>query len=208
MFAVVLACTGTLPVRVRTNDPAAARALIAYLAAGERASFVVAYEFSRTRADGSQFPAQGYEARTASVYVTRLGDTLSAVGLGKSLECSRYNNTASCKERAETGSLPLSETALVAIEAAPYDVWRLADARIAGERAQCFALRSRSGARIPQLGLASEFCFDAQGVPLRRRVYTDVIDDWEATSVTHRFDLPALAPLLVGFEAAAPGLGK
>jgi hypothetical protein len=207
-FAAVVVFAHTPPPHLPENDPKAAAAVVAYITAGEHASYVVAYDFTRTRADGSKLPSRSYEARTPDVFVTRLGDTLSAVGLGKSFECSNFNGESACHERAQNTTLPDSEVVRIAIGAAPYNVWRIADATIAGEHAKCYALHSPTGAKIPQLGIASELCFDAQGVALRRRIFGDVIDGWEATSVVHRFDPGSLRPVLVGFEAAAPKLGK
>jgi hypothetical protein len=190
------------------NDPKAVSALVALLAAGEHTSYVVAYSFTRTRADGATLPSSSFEARTPQLYVTRLGDTLTAVGNGRSFDCDRFSGKANCVERASGTTLPQSEVWKVAIATAPYDVWRIADTTIAGERTRCFALHSHTGKLLPDVGAAAEICFDDQGVPLRRRRFGDALDDWEATTVVHRVDVASLHPLLVGFEAASPTLGK
>jgi hypothetical protein len=94
----------------------------------------------------------------------------------------------------------------VAVREGAYDVTKLANDKIAGERATCFRVRSHSGrVALPSLGADALLCFGADGIPLLTVVngaYS--IDAQRATRVQRRIDDAAMTKFLSDFGPAKP----
>ena len=195
---------------VAVRDPQAAREVIALMQAGEHATYVAEYAFTRADAAGHRFTATQYEARAASGVLTRDGTTLSIDWKGQGFDCVVADSKAGCLARAVANGLPESEVLRVAVNAGIYDVTRGADSTIAGEVARCFVIRAHQlNKQLPNdFGAETDACFDAQGVPLRTRRYTDQLNEREAVRVDRRVDATTLRPLLAGFDRTAPHIGR
>jgi len=205
IFVAIVSAPAPDPL-VSAGDPQAARDLVALMRAGEHATYVAQYTFTRIDLSHDHFTATQYEARAPEGELLRDGPNLTIDWKGKGLDCALVNGSASCAARAVASGLPESEVLRVAVDAGIYNVTRAPDATIAGEAARCFVVR----AAVPNRQLPNDFgtetdtCYDASGVPLRAQRYTDQLNELEAVRVVHRFDAAALQPLLAGFDRTAP----
>jgi hypothetical protein len=188
------------------HDPQAARELLALMRAGEHASYVAEYTFTRTLADGRELTSTTFEGHGPSGSLVRSGDSLTIDARGASYDCELVGDTPSCLKKAPTSALAPSEVMRVVIDAGDYDVTRRPGETIAGEHASCFAVTARTRARqLPELGPRTEMCLARDGVPLRNtRVEGTAQDERVARSVVRRWNRQAWAPALAGFETANP----
>ncbi len=195
---------------VAMRDPQAARDAIALMQAGEHATYVAEYAFTRADAAGHRFTATQFEARAAGGVLIRAGTTLTIDWKSRGFDCVLAGGKTGCLARAVATGLPESEVLRVAVGAGFYDVTRGADTTIAGEAARCFVIRAhRLDKQLPNdFGTETDACFDAQGVPLRTRRYTDQLNAREAVHVDHRFDAATLRPLLAGFDQTVPHIAQ
>jgi len=177
---------------------------IALTRAGEHATYVGRYVETLVRADGGRLPSTTYVARRKQVLATRSGTSLHVYLPDRSYACELAGTTPSCFDQPPAG-LPESEVLRVAVASGAYDVARAEGAQIAGEEAECFTMKAHGvNKRLPQFGAETDVCLASDGVPLRKRVYSDRLDALEAQHVDRRFDDGTLAPVLGGFEQAAP----
>ena len=182
----------------------AARELVALTRGGEHATYVGRYVETLVRADGGRLPSTTYVARRKQVLATRSGTSLHVYLPDRSYACELAGTTPSCFDQPPAG-LPESEVLRVAVASGAYDVARAEGAQIAGEEAECFTMKAHGvNKRLPQFGAETDVCLASDGVPLRKRVYSDRLDALEAQHVDRRFDDGTLAPVLGGFEQAAP----
>jgi hypothetical protein len=195
---------------IAVRDPQAARDAIALMHAGEHATYVAEYAFTRADAASRRFTATQYEARAPSGVLIRDGATLTIDWKGQGFDCVLADGKTGCLSRAVATGLPESEVLHVAVDDGFYDVTSAADATIAGEAARCFVIRAHQlNKQLPNdFGAETDACFDAQGVPLRTRRYTDQLDAREAVHVDHRFEAATLRPLLAGFDQTVPHIAQ
>ena len=191
------------------NDPRAAAELVALMARGEHVSYVAEYAFTRHEPSGATLPATTYYAQGPRSSLTRSAGTLTIDTASTSYNCQLVGAQASCFTSPAQHALPDSQVLAVAIKAAPYDVVQTHGASIAGEHAECFTVRAHDLRRqLPDFGRELDLCLAADGVPLRRRVVSQVTDESVAAQVVRRFDDAALRPVLAGFEQAAARNGR
>ena len=191
------------------RDPVAARDAIALMQAGEHATYVAEYAYTRADLHGRKYTSTEYDVRGPKGTLTRNGTSLAIDWNGQGSDCTMASAKPSCLARPVASGLPESEVLRVAVDAGIYDVTRAPDTTIAGEPARCFVIRAhRLDKQLPNdFGSESDMCFDARGVPLRFRRYTDELNGLEALGVGP-FDRAALAPVIAGFDRTAPQVGR
>ncbi len=191
-------------------DPGAARDLVTLMRAGERGSWSVDYEFTRTLAGGRVLRQAMQEARDPSLHVLRSGSVMSVVQGRRTYDCNATGKRLACTEAPATKLLAPSEVLRVAVSVGAYTVTRIPGAVIAGQRARCFRARTTGHGQLPDLGVEADMCLDAHGVSLRQRIVSDSgdVDERLAESVTEPVTTAAIRALARGFDpGAAPGPG-
>src|SRR5260221_338975 len=81
------------------RDPQAAFGLVALLRAGEHATYVAEYQFTRVRPDGQRFTATTLEAHGPNASINRSGEALTIETATKRYECQLVDAKAGCFER-------------------------------------------------------------------------------------------------------------
>jgi hypothetical protein len=213
--AVVVAALVLVPLAVfsatrdsdpATHDPKAAADLVARMRAGEQIDYVADYAFARRRAGGATLRSTMTIAHWHNAVYTRTGDTLDVAGAKHSYHCERAHGKGACFEVATERTLPPSAVIDVAVGQGAYAVSRLSDARIAGERAKCFRIRSTSGrVALPDLGADTLLCLTLDGIPLSSIVDgARSVDTQTATSVQRAPDDAAITRFLADFDTPNP----
>lgn len=186
------------------NDPAAAAELVARIRAGDTVSYVAAYSFTRTRADGAKLPpVTTYEARGRGVAVHRAGTSLIVDRPNNRVECELVDTGPTCYRRPAGKDLSDADIVRIAVDAGAYGVRSTGHTTVAGERADCFTVRPIDDHWLDGLGRTTEECLAGDGVPLRT-VRTGIanVDEQTATQVVRQFDAATLRDAVAGFERA------
>jgi hypothetical protein len=191
----------TVVLEVARPDPGAAQQLERLMRAGESGSWSVKYEFTRTLADGRVMRQSMQEARDATLHVLRSGSALNLDRGDRSYICNLAGSRFACTQSVAATALPPSEVLRVAVSAGAYSVTRAAAASIAAVRVRCFRVLATGHGQLPDLGLETDLCYTASGVPLQQRIVraSGGIDERVAVSVaTHVTErtIEAMAPEL------------
>ena len=170
---------------VDTRDPAAAGDLVALMRAGEHGSWVVNFDFTRTLANGSVLRERASEGRSGRLHVLVSGPSMTIDTGAKSYACAVAAELSGCRQSTVGTTLPASEVLRIAIDAGAYDVVRRPDTTIAGHPARCFRVRATGQGGLPDIGVETDRCFGAGGIPLRISVVRPpgIVDRQIATSV-------------------------
>jgi hypothetical protein len=204
--AAVMLCTVAIaresPPPRRLRDPRAARDLVALMRAGERGSWLVRFDFSRTLANGRELRQPMSEARDPGLHVLISGSAMTVERGSSSYDCNLVGSQSSCTESTTGSVLPASEVLRVAVAAGAYDVSRSPAVSIAGERAECFRVVGVSG-QLPDLGTETDMCLSSDGIPLSQRVVrtTGDVDERVASSVDRHATTRAIEALEQSFAA-------
>jgi hypothetical protein len=187
-----------------THDAAAADALVAQMRSGEQSDAVLEYTFTRTRGDdGRSLSSPLTEVRYGEAAMSQANDSLTIQLPTVAYRCQRVDDGASCYKRDERAPVPVSTLLRTAVDSGAYDVTRAPAVEVAGERAECFVVRSRVSGEIPGLGHTFTTCLAPGGIPLRTQVEAvNSTDTWEAVSVRRDIDRAAVQQALPGFEQA------
>jgi len=171
--------------QVAARGPDAARQLEQLMRAGELGSWSVTYAFTRTLADGRVLRQPEQEARDPSIHVLRSGSVMTVDRGAHSYDCNLTGTRFACTESAAGTALPPSEVLRVAVSVGAYDVTDVSPINIAGAPARCFRVLATGHGQLPDLGLETDMCFSAAGVPLLQRVVraSGDIDERVARSV-------------------------
>jgi len=187
------------------GDPVAARELVALMRAGERGSWSVKYEFTRTLAGGRALRQSMQEARDPSMHVLRSGSAMTVDQGRRSYDCNLADGRPACTESAAAKVLPPSEVVRVAVSMGAYAVAAAAGATIAGERVRCFRVLATGRGQLPDLGVETDLCLAAGGVALRQRIVraTGDVDERLAQTVSDRVTTAAVRAVARGFDPGA-----
>ncbi len=208
LAGVALLCTAGVahgpvpPPRIGENDAGAARELVALARAGERASWSAAYDFVRTLASGRTMRQAMREARNDTLHVLLSGSSMTIESRNRAYDCTLVRNRSGCTASATGAVLPESEVLRVAVAAGAYGVTRGASETIAGERARCFRVLATGHGGLPDIGVETDLCLAADGVPLRERVVraTGDVDQRIARSVSRRVTTASIEALARSFD--------
>jgi hypothetical protein len=189
--AIVLLCTVRLarapaPAAVVARpDPAAARELVASMRAGEGASWLATYDFTRTLPNGSTLRQQMREGRTPALHVLASGTAMTVERGNHTYVCNLVNDRSSCDPTPGSRALPPSEVLRVAIAVGAYGVSRLPARTIAGQPTSCFRVFAVGSGALPDLGSDTDMCLFTDGVPASQRVVrtTGAVDERVAIAV-------------------------
>jgi len=209
--AIALSCTAAAvrspaPVAAARRDPAAARELVARMRAGERASWLATYDFTRTLADGRVLRQTMREGRKNSLHVLMSGSAMTVERGNRTFECNLVTGQSSCHATPGGRSLPASEVLRVAVAVGAYDVTVLPSETIADEDARCFRVRATGSGQLTDLGTETDLCLFDDGVPARQRVErsTGAIDQRDAHTVKRGVSTAAIDALERSFAPGAP----
>jgi hypothetical protein len=155
---------------VNRTDPTAARELLTLMRAGERGSWSVKYDFTRTLAGGRTLRQSMQEARVASLHVLRSGSVMTVDQGKRSFNCNLVEGRPACTESAAGTALAPSEVLRVAVSVGAYTVVKDAGATIAGEQARCFRVLATGHGQLPDLGIEADLCLAPNGVSLSQRI--------------------------------------
>lgn len=173
------------PAELFANDPAAQRDLLALVAAGERAAYLVEYTSARVLAAGESRAERMVEARLPPRRVV-VASTTAVVDIGDDrTRCTATDVGAQCLPEERPSTLAASEVYRTALDEGIYAVRETGGRNIAGEEARCFELAAVRGL-LPDLGLIGERCFAADGIPLATRVADALVDDRRTALVVRR----------------------
>jgi hypothetical protein len=209
--AIVLACTvgvarapAPAPV-VNRPDPAAARELVALMRAGEGASWLVTYDFTRTLPSGSTLRQVMREGRTPALHVLYSGTAMTVDRGSQTYVCNLVDDRSSCDATPGGRALPASEVLRVAVSVGAYAVRRLPERLISGQPSGCFRVFATGSATLPDLGTDTDMCLFADGVPSSQRISrtTGVVDERVARSVKRGVPTSAIEALERSFGPAA-----
>jgi hypothetical protein len=186
-------------------DPAAARELLTLMRAGERGSWSVTYDFTRTLAGGRTLRQSMQEARVSSLHVLRSGSVMTVEQGTRSFNCNLVARRPACTESAAGTALPPSEVLRVAVSVGAYTVAEDAGATIAGERARCFRVLAAGRGQLPDLGIEADLCLTANGVSLRQRIVraSGDTDERRARVVAAPVTRAAVRDVARGFDPSA-----
>jgi hypothetical protein len=205
--AIALVCTvgiarspGPAPV-VNRPDPAAARELVALMRAGEGASWLATYDFTRTLANGSELRQVMREGRTPSLHVLYSGSAMTVERGNQTYVCNLVDDHSSCDATPGGRALPASEVLRVAVSVGAYAVHRLPGRVIAGQPAHCFRVFATGAATLPDLGSDTDTCLFTDGVPASQRIVrtTGAVDERVARSVRRGVRTSAIEALKRSF---------
>lgn len=191
-------------------DPAAARALLALMRAGERGSWSVTYDFTRTLAGGRTLRQSMQEARVPSLHVLRSGSVMTVEQGKRSFDCNLVEQRPACTESAAGTALAPSDVLRVAVSVGAYMVAADSGTTIAGERVRCFRVLTTGHGQLPDLGIETDLCLAANGVSLRQRVVraSGDVDERQARTVAAPVTSAAVRAVARGFDpGAATGRG-
>ncbi len=124
------------------------------------------YDVTRVRT-GSTLRERTSEARRGKVHVTRNATSVDVDTGARTYSCTLVDDQMECRDSpTPSNALAPSEVLAVLLRQHAYVVQQTARRVIAGEEAECFALRS-TGPVFPNIGRRAEYCFASDGVPLR-----------------------------------------
>jgi hypothetical protein len=209
LLGVVAVARAPLP-EIYTNDPAAARDLVALMKVGERGSWIVSYDFTRTLANGRVLREAMSEGRSPTLHVVITGSSMTIDRSNGSYDCAVVGARTGCERTSRRPSLPASEVLRVAVSLGAYDVVREPGKTIAGMRAQCFRVRATGGGGLPDLGVETELCLSRGGIVLRRAVVRPPgdVDEEVASSVRVGTTRAAVDALARSFAPRNSGSGR
>jgi hypothetical protein len=198
-----IAPAGELP------DPYAANDLVALMAAGERGSWSVNYDFTRTLADGRVLNESMQEARNPSLHLLLSGTSMTVDTPKRSYDCNLVEGRWPCTGSTAGAVLPPSEVLRVALAHGWYVVTRAPGSVIAGEQAECFRVLATGDGQLPDIGTETDRCLAADGVALSERVVhsTGDVDARVARSVLRGVSTAAIETLAHGFDPKTAGGG-
>jgi len=198
-----IAPAGELP------DPHAASDLVALMRAGERGSWSVNYDFTRTLADGRVLNESMQEARDPSLHVLLSGTSMTVDTSSRSYDCNLVEGRWPCTGSTTGAVLPPSEVLRVALAHGWYDVTRAPNTVIAGERAECFRVLTTGDGQLPDIGAETDRCLAADGVALSERIVhsTGDVDERVARSVIRGVSTGTIETLAHGFDPKTAGGG-
>lgn len=187
---------------VARRDPGAARDLEALMRAGEQGSWSVSYEFSRTLAGGRVLRQPMQEARSPSLHMLHSGSAMTVDKGDRSYDCNLAGAGYDCTTSIAGTTLPASEVVRVAVSAGAYDVTTASTASIAGRRARCFRVLTTGHGQLPDLGVETDLCLTAAGVPLRQRVVraSGDVDERVARSVATNVTTRMIEAMIRGLD--------
>ena len=209
--AIALVCTvgvarspAPAPV-VNRPDPVAARELVALMRAGEGASWLATYDFTRTLANGSELRQRMREGRTPALHVLYSGTAMTVERGKQTYVCNLVDDRSSCEATPGGRALPASEVLRVAVSVGAYAVRRLPGQVIAGQPSRCFRVFATGSATLPDLGTDTDMCLFTDGVPASQRIVrtTGVVDERVARSVKRGVRTSAIEALARSFGPAA-----
>ncbi len=201
LFGTVGAARAAAP-QAAARGPDAARQLEQLMRAGELGSWSVNYEFTRSLADGRVMRQPEQEARDPSIHVLRAGSAVTVDKGDRSYDCNLTGTQFACTESATGTTLPPSEVLRVAVSVGAYDVTGLATIIIARAPARCFRVLGTGHGQLPDLGLETDMCFTAAGVPLLQRVVraSGDIDERVAQSVATPVTTRTIEAMVEGLD--------
>lgn len=206
MLVTVVFASAPVPETDR-RDPAAARDLVALMRAGERGHWIASYDFTRTLENGRALRERMREGRTPALHVVINGSAMTVEHRDRTYECNLLHDRSGCQQATVGTSLPASEVLRIAVAAGAYSVVDRPGETIAGMQARCFRARATGRGGLPGLGVETEQCFAADGVPLRQVVVRapGVVDEQVATSVRRRVTTGAVDALAKTFAPKPAG---
>jgi hypothetical protein len=195
---------GPTPV-VNRPDPAAARELVALMRAGEGASWLVTYDFTRTLPNGSKLRQVMREGRTPALHVLASGSAMTVERGNQTYVCNLVANRSSCDATPGGRALPASEVLRVAVSVGAYAVRPLPGRVVAGQKSRCFRVFATGSATLPDLGTDTDMCVFTDGVPSSQRIVrtTGVVDERVARSVKRGVATSAIEALERSFGPTA-----
>jgi len=203
-FVPLLALTSAPEPPLARTDVQAAFDFVRLLARGEQRDFLIESTFTRRRASGPSLDATQTEMQWGHVHVVAGGDSAEIDLPAKTYVCAAIDTKRSCLSQPPVSSPSVARVMATAIGSGTYDIVRAAGETIAGERAACFHVTLRRGARVvARLGEQTLVCLASDGLVLRTRVRSALgVDEQLATRVQRRVDEATVQALLAGFEAA------
>ena len=188
------------------TDTAAARELLALMRAGERGSWSVRYDFTRTLAGGRTLRQSMQEARISSLHVLRSGSVMTVEQGKRSFNCNLVEGRPACTESAAGTALAPSEVLRVAMSVGAYRVVKDAGATIAGEQARCFRVLATGHGQLPDLGIEADLCLAPNGVSLRQRIVraSGDADERRAQVIDAPVTRATVRAVARGFDPSAP----
>jgi hypothetical protein len=178
-------------------DPSAARELVALMRAGERASWLATYDFTRTLPNGSRLRQVMREGRTQSLHVLSSGSAMTVERGNHTYVCNLVEDRSSCDATPGGRALPASEVLRVAVSAGAYAVSRRPTRVIASDPSRCFRVFAVGSGRLLDLGTETDMCLFADGVPSSQRIVrtTGAVDERVAQSVKRGVSTGAIEAL-------------
>ena len=174
-------------------------------------TYVAQYTFTRVDAEQS---TQLVDAAEFAAHAPRAGRhthrcrTCSIVWKGRATDCAHRRRQAGVlRQGGADRPARIRSVAGGGPDAGIYDVTPAPAATIAGELRRCFVVRAHVlNKQLPNdFGAESDLCYASDGVPLRDRLYSDRLDELEATQrAPASFDDASLAPVLAGFAGLRP----
>ena len=185
----------------RPPDPRAARELVALMRAGDRGSWVVTYDFTRTLAGGRVLHQTMQEGRSRSLHALVSGTSMTFERGTRQFECNVVDRRSECTQSATGSFLPAWAVLRVAVHVGAYGVSREPSQTIAEARASCFRVATTGSRYLPDLGVESEVCLAPDGVSLRQRVVRSSgdVDERVARTVRRRAGAGAVEALIRSF---------
>jgi len=155
---------------IPANDPAAARALVALMRAGERGRWIVEYDFTRRTPDGRVLRRLGAEGRSDTWHVVITGTAMSIEHGDETSSCDLVGAEYGCRKTPPRRTLPESTVVRVVVDAGAYNVVRRPDTTIAGIQALCFRMLATGQGSLPDFGVQTDRCLSREGIPLQLTV--------------------------------------
>jgi hypothetical protein len=188
------------------DDGPARAALFATFEAGQRATWLVEYNFDRKLTNGKSLAASEEVANRPPDRVAAGLGGISGVRDGHQIACNEVDGSQVCAPSGPSASADAATAEKLAnlrdaLEPPNhwYRVTHSPAATIAGERATCFALQRIAAVPAPPYGERALLCFGHDGVPLRDRTERiEGVDDRRATTVRRDVTAADLDRLIAG----------
>jgi hypothetical protein len=182
-------------------DARAARELVTLMRTGERGSWLVTYDFTRTLAGGRSLHETMREGRSAGLHALVSGSSMTFERGTHEYQCNVVGTRSECTESATGTFLPAWAVLRVAVRVGAYGVAREPGETIAGDRASCFRVATTGSGYLSDLGTESEVCLARDGISLRQRIVRSSgdVDERVARSVRRRAGTGAVEALIRGF---------
>jgi len=169
--------------------------------AGERGSWLVTYDFTRTLADGRTLHQTMQEARSGTLHALVSGSSMTFERGTRQFDCNVVDVRSECTQSATGSFLPAWAVLRVAVRVDAYGVSREPGMTIAGEHASCFRVATTGSRYLTDLGTESDVCLAGDGVSLRQRVVRSSgdVDERVARSVRRHAGTRAVEALIRRF---------